>query len=104
MPVFPDLILRSLQSSSLDTESQISRSQNPKTTPIQRLEEKLENNAKMASSASIQIVAYIKRNISMSSEQFYDHWQNKHAPIVATWAKKHNALGYIQVSSYSAFI
>jgi hypothetical protein len=52
----------------------------------------------MASPKSVQIVAFIKRHPSMTLEQFHEHWENKHAPIVAPWAKQHGVLGYSQVS------
>jgi hypothetical protein len=50
----------------------------------------------MAEKGCIQIIAYIKRKPTLTLEQFYDHWQNKHAPIIAPWAQKHNLRRYQQ--------
>jgi hypothetical protein len=45
----------------------------------------------------IQIISYIKRNPALNLVQFYEHWENIHAPKVIPWAEKHGILRYQQV-------
>ncbi|KAF2663198.1 hypothetical protein BT63DRAFT_461579 [Microthyrium microscopicum] len=44
-----------------------------------------------------QVLCYIARNPSMTQEQFYDHWKNKHAPLCVDWAHKYGIRGYMQI-------
>jgi hypothetical protein len=45
----------------------------------------------------IQILTYIRRRRNLTSEQFYDYWENVHAPKVIPWAEKHGIIRYQQV-------
>jgi hypothetical protein len=45
----------------------------------------------------IQILTHIRRKRDMTPEQFYNHWENIHAPKVVPWAEKHGIRRYQQV-------
>ena len=58
----------------------------------------------MAYTNTIQIVTFIKRNPKLSREDFYKHWREVHAPIVAPWAEKHGILTYRQGHSAGTIV
>lgn len=39
----------------------------------------------------------IKRNPSMSVDEFNDYWTNTHGPIVKEWLQRHGVVKYTQV-------
>ncbi|TFK46544.1 hypothetical protein OE88DRAFT_903568 [Heliocybe sulcata] len=45
------------------------------------------------------ILNFIKRRGDLPEEEFYAHWQNVHAALVAPWAVKHGFVGYTQVAT-----
>jgi hypothetical protein len=49
----------------------------------------------------IQILIYFRRKPSLTTVQFYEHWENVHAPKVIPWAEKHGIQRYQQVRSLS---
>lgn len=51
----------------------------------------------MAETGCVLLIVYIKRKPALSRAQFYDHWQNVHAPKVIPWAEKHDVRRYQQV-------
>ncbi|KAF2820283.1 hypothetical protein CC86DRAFT_119155 [Ophiobolus disseminans] len=53
--------------------------------------------AATAEQSCIQIVTYIRRRCDLTPAQFYDHWENVHAPKVIPWAEKHGILRYQQI-------
>lgn len=53
--------------------------------------------AEAAKTSSLQILTYIRRRRTLTSEQFYAHWENTHAPKVIPWAEKHGIRRYQQV-------
>lgn len=53
--------------------------------------------AEISGDKSIQIITYIRRRRDLTREQFYDHWENVHAPNVIPWAEKHGIRRYQQV-------
>jgi hypothetical protein len=44
-----------------------------------------------------EILMYIRRKPGTSREEFYKHWQLKHARLIAPWAEKHGVVSYTQV-------
>jgi len=58
----------------------------------------------MASGGPITVVAYLKRRSDLTPEQFWDHFKNVRAPLVAPWAAKHGFLSYsvLQIPRSSA--
>jgi hypothetical protein len=57
----------------------------------------------MAEQECIQVLSYVRRNRSMTREQFYDHWENVHGPKVIPWIEKHGIRRYQQVSHLPSF-
>lgn len=46
----------------------------------------------------IQILTYIRRRQDLTLAQFYNHWENEHAPKIVPWAQKHGIIRYQQAS------
>ncbi|KAL7931281.1 EthD domain-containing protein [Trichoderma chlorosporum] len=53
-------------------------------------------------STTLYKICFIRRRPDLTEEQFYNHWRNVHAPIIAPWAKKHGIIGYTQIHTSSA--
>jgi hypothetical protein len=51
----------------------------------------------MPTSGNIRILGFIKRRPDLTEEQFYEHWEKVHGPLVAPWAVKHGFVSYSQV-------
>ena len=45
----------------------------------------------------IRVICYLSKRAELSDEEFYNYWENKHAPLVAPWLVKHGVVGYEQV-------
>ncbi|KAF2729556.1 hypothetical protein EJ04DRAFT_580569 [Polyplosphaeria fusca] len=44
-----------------------------------------------------QIIAFLKRNPSLTRDEFYEHWEKKHAVLVAPFFQKQGVIGYQQI-------
>jgi hypothetical protein len=42
-------------------------------------------------------MSYLRRRRDITPAQFYDYWENVHAPIIIPWAEKHGIRRYQQV-------
>ncbi len=51
----------------------------------------------MSATEYIRLLGFVKRRPDLSEEDFYKHWKDVHAPLVAPWALKHGVTGYTQV-------
>jgi hypothetical protein len=45
----------------------------------------------------VQIIAYLKRNPAFTREEFYEHWEKKHAPLAIPLFQKSGVIAYQQV-------
>ncbi|ORY17492.1 EthD domain-domain-containing protein [Clohesyomyces aquaticus] len=52
----------------------------------------------------VQIIAYLKRNPSLTRPEFYAHWEEKHAVIVKPFFEKHGIVRYQQVQASGTII
>lgn len=50
----------------------------------------------MADGNIICSVSYLKKKPEMSLEEFYNHWENVHGPLVKPWMEKHGFISYTQ--------
>lgn len=46
---------------------------------------------------TLRIIGFIKRRPDLTPEQFYEHWEKVHAPLVVPWILKHGFTSYMQV-------
>jgi hypothetical protein len=46
---------------------------------------------------TLRIIGFIKRRPGLTPEQFYEHWEKVHAPLVVPWILKHGFTSYMQV-------
>ncbi|CAH0043415.1 unnamed protein product [Clonostachys solani] len=42
-------------------------------------------------------IAFLKKNPSLTHDEFYRHWSQVHGPLVKPWMEKHGITGYTQV-------
>lgn len=42
-------------------------------------------------------IAFLKKNPSLTHNEFYRHWSQVHGPLVKPWMEKHGITGYTQV-------
>ncbi|KAF2117321.1 hypothetical protein BDV96DRAFT_571901 [Lophiotrema nucula] len=53
----------------------------------------------MSSPPVIQVIAYLKRNPALTRDEFYEHWEKKHAPIAKPFFEKHGVTRYQQIQA-----
>jgi hypothetical protein len=46
---------------------------------------------------SVRIIGFLKKRPDLTHEEFYEHWEKKHAPLVVPWIMKHGFISYMQV-------
>jgi len=51
----------------------------------------------------IRTIGFLKRRQDLTEEQFYEHWEKKHAPLVAPWLLRNGVTAYTQVHTSSYF-
>ncbi|CAH0028886.1 unnamed protein product [Clonostachys rhizophaga] len=44
-------------------------------------------------------IAFLKKNPSLTHDEFYHHWSQVHGPLVKPWMEKHGITGYTQVNA-----
>ena len=42
-------------------------------------------------------ISFLKKRPDITHEQFYNHWENVHGPLVKPWMEKHGFVSYTQV-------
>lgn len=55
----------------------------------------------MAGDKMVSSISYLKKKPGLTLEEFYDHWENVHAPLVKPWMEKHGFVSYTQASRLS---
>lgn len=51
---------------------------------------------------TLRIIGFIKRRPDLTPEQFYEHWEKVHAPLVVPWILKHGFTSYMQIHATEA--
>jgi hypothetical protein len=51
----------------------------------------------MASKGHYKFTMHLKRNPSLSEDDFHRHWSQVHVPIVNAWLARHGVVSYVQV-------
>ncbi|KAF2498165.1 hypothetical protein BU16DRAFT_524324 [Lophium mytilinum] len=46
---------------------------------------------------TLRVIGFLKKRSDLTHEEFYEHWEKKHAPLVVPWILKHGFISYMQI-------